>query len=366
MRCLSLRTALQLAVVACAFEQLECSEDSGELVRCGEEVCRLEHSRPLSLMQIDAITRMSQRQAGKTVTAERWLSYMHGDAYGLLAAANATMLSKMSDNTSSGPLWAVFIGGVAVGVAGTLVVIHSTRRTLSVACRLPAQSPRLPVTAAAESGDQCEVPAVDPAPLPAMPQPRVFQSATEDVESMHLFWPRASCLMGLLLIQSLSGLIIEDFSGLFQAHPALIVFLTMIVGTGGNVGGQSAVLAVRKLALAEDVAVVREVVVGLKICAVLVPLAFLRCLAQGVALKACATVACSVLAVVLLGATLGAAIPEALCMARIDPAHATPMIQVIMDILGVSTVCALGWLILGATAAQGPEHGGDPSWVAAV
>jgi len=173
-----------------------------------------------------------------------------------------------------------------------------------------------------------------------------LHSATQDLESMHLFWPRASCLVGLLLVQSLSSLIMTGFNRLFVANPVLVFFLTMIVGTGGNVGGQTVVMAVRKLALGEDVGVGYEAFVGFKLCAVLVPVAFIRCWAQQVSVPGSMTVAISVLLVVVIGALLGAGLPKMLFWLSIDPAHATPMIQVVMDILGVCIICFTGLLLL--------------------
>jgi len=171
-------------------------------------------------------------------------------------------------------------------------------------------------------------------------------SATEDLESMHLFWPRAGCLVGLLLVQSLSSLIMTGFDQLFVANPVLVFFLTMIVGTGGNVGGQTVVMAVRKLALGEEVGVCQEACVGLKLCAVLVPVAFIRCWAQQVSVSGSLTIAISVLLVVVIAALLGAGLPKMLFALSIDPAHATPMIQVVMDILGVCIICFTGLLLL--------------------
>eukprot|EP00419_Tripos_fusus_P047362 CAMPEP_0172835104 /NCGR_PEP_ID=MMETSP1075-20121228/25507_1 /TAXON_ID=2916 /ORGANISM="Ceratium fusus, Strain PA161109" /LENGTH=71 /DNA_ID=CAMNT_0013678101 /DNA_START=74 /DNA_END=289 /DNA_ORIENTATION=- len=62
-------------------------------------------------------------------------------------------------------------------------------------------------------------------------------------------------------------------------------------------------------------------------------------------------VAISIMAVVLVAALLGAGIPKILFMVSIDPAHATPIIQVVMDILGVCIVCVTGLLLLGPKAA---------------
>ncbi|KAH0483386.1 MAG: uncharacterized protein KVP18_004098 [Porospora cf. gigantea A] len=71
----------------------------------------------------------------------------------------------------------------------------------------------------------------------------------DDVQSLQKFWPRLGWLVGLLLFQSVSSFILRRFEGMIQHHTAVVLFLTMLVGAGGNAGGQSVVLGVRGLAL---------------------------------------------------------------------------------------------------------------------
>lgn len=52
---------------------------------------------------------------------------------------------------------------------------------------------------------------------------------------------RAYWLVGLLTLQSMSGLILARNELLLQTHPVIIYFLTMLVGAGGNAGNQAAV-----------------------------------------------------------------------------------------------------------------------------
>jgi len=282
------------------------------------------------------------------------------------------------DVTTTTVLLSVFSAGIGAGVTGTLLVLFMTRGSCSpdgsksAECSTPvAAKQALPALATTGSASAEEAPgphhgtvstgaaAVAAQGPPSDAVSRIpsseVHSATEGLESMHLFWPRAGCLVGLLLIQSLSSLIMTGFDQLFEANPVLVFFLTMIVGTGGNVGGQTVVMAVRKLALGEDVGIAYEALVGLKLCAVLVPVAFIRCWAQQVSVAGSMTVAISVLAVVVIGAFLGAGLPKVLFMLSIDPAHATPMIQVVMDILGVCIICFTGLFLLG-------RHGTGEHW----
>lgn len=239
-------------------------------------------------------------------------------------------LQESSTIGQVGPLSAFFCGGVVVGVAVTMVAIVTFGRFKSLE----------------ESGGSA--PAATDAHLKRIPSGS--WATSEDHESLHLFWPRCGCLVLLMLVQSLSSFIIDGFGGLFHANPSLVHFLTMVVGTGGNVGAQSVVLAVRRLALGERVSVLDETFVGMKLSVILVLLAFVRCLSQGVELSANIVISSSILAMVIGSAALGTAAPKTLYWAKIDPAHATPVIQVLMDILGVFVVCVIGRLILGVSA----------------
>jgi len=268
------------------------------------------------------------------------------------------------DVTSATVLLSVFSGGIAVGVAGAVIVLFvmkngGSSESKSADCSTPTGARQTQSTLASSSHGLEEVAsappqstastgtaAQDPSQPFALTDVHMLHSGTGDLESMHLFWPRAGCLVGLLLVQSLSSLIMAGFRRLFEANPVLVFFLTMIVGTGGNVGGQAVVIAVRKLALGKEVGVFHEALVGLKLCVVLVPVAFVRCWAQQVSMSGSMTVAISVLAVVLVGALLGAGLPKMLFSLKIDPAHAIPIIQVVMDILGVCIICCTGLLLL--------------------
>jgi len=52
---------------------------------------------------------------------------------------------------------------------------------------------------------------------------------------------RAYWLVGLLILQSLSGIILMRNEALLTNHPVIIYYLTMMVGAGGNAGNQASV-----------------------------------------------------------------------------------------------------------------------------
>lgn len=179
--------------------------------------------------------------------------------------------------------------------------------------------------------------------------------------SLDSFWHRAGWLVFLLFCQSSSSLILERFDFLIKSHPIVIYFLTMLVGAGGNAGGQSTVLVVRRLALAaakfskgrhdSSLSVRRivgpEILVGAKLSLVLFLACFLRCAVFRVRGVECLAICLSMLAIVFTSTAIGAALPLLLSKLGMDPAHAGATIQVIMDVSGVTLTCIISCAVLG-------------------
>jgi len=142
----------------------------------------------------------------------------------------------------------------------------------------------------------------------------------------------------------------------------VIYFLTMLVGAGGNVGGQSVVLVVRKLALAgvesydskdgeaQDTPrrlICNEFSVGCRLALVLLAASAARCEAFEVRGMECLAICLSMIAIVITSAVLGVALPLLFKRLSIDPAHAGATIQVAMDGIGVTLTCIVSCLVLG-------------------
>ncbi len=71
---------------------------------------------------------------------------------------------------------------------------------------------------------------------------------------------RFSLLATLMVFQSLSSFILSSFQHFIETHIFVTLYLTMLVGAGGNAGNQSAVMVIRGMALGEikDFSVVKE------------------------------------------------------------------------------------------------------------
>ena len=58
---------------------------------------------------------------------------------------------------------------------------------------------------------------------------------------------RRRWLLGLLVLQSTSSMVLDLYQDLLRNHLVVTLFLTMLVGAGGNAGNQSAIKVIRGL-----------------------------------------------------------------------------------------------------------------------
>ncbi|BAS26633.1 magnesium transporter [Limnochorda pilosa] len=166
---------------------------------------------------------------------------------------------------------------------------------------------------------------------------RYYALRLRDRVSRRLPW-----LMGLLLFNSVSGLIISSFESTIQAVIALTFFIPIIMDTAGNTGSQAATVAVRALATGEITGrefwralrgeLATGLLMGLLLAAGAWVMAYVRTgesflgVAIGVALAG----------TVLASGLVGTMLPFLLRTLRIDPAVASaPFITSIGDVVGL-------------------------------
>lgn len=165
---------------------------------------------------------------------------------------------------------------------------------------------------------------------------------------------RASWLVGLLLVQSFSGIVLADYKTLIQTHPSIILFLTMVIGSGGNAGNQAAVRIIRGKATGSLTDrtqwqfLQREFKMAAAIGVIMAFVGFARVAAFDTAPQDTAAITISLLLVVCTSIGLGAVLPILFDRVGIDATHASTTIQVVMDILGVLIVCAISQAIFGS------------------
>lgn len=187
----------------------------------------------------------------------------------------------------------------------------------------------------------------------------VEEEATEDAQKMAAVEPiehpymaapvwglvkaRSRWLIALFCAQFVTGVVLHHYTP--DLHYALLsMFVPLIISSGGNAGSQSATLVIRAMALGEVEpkhalrVLGREMTVAGSLGAMLGAVGVGRILLDGDLRSTllAASIGCSVAAVVLFGALIGAGIPLLLNRLRIDPAvSSTPLIASLVDILGL-------------------------------
>eukprot|EP01124_Arcella_intermedia_P034163 TRINITY_DN8418_c0_g1_i1.p2 TRINITY_DN8418_c0_g1~~TRINITY_DN8418_c0_g1_i1.p2 ORF type:complete len:188 (+),score=24.43 TRINITY_DN8418_c0_g1_i1:43-564(+) len=168
-------------------------------------------------------------------------------------------------------------------------------------------------------------------------------------------WNRGKWLLALMVLQSSSSFLLEKFEVLLKEHLVVTLFLTMLVGAGGNAGNQSAIKVIEGMAtkrLKNDWATIssllsRQVFVGLFLGVGLAGCSFLRVfITDGDSMNSIA-ISASLMGIVFVSVILGSSLPFFIDKLGLDASNAATCIQVIMDILGVAITCVICKLILG-------------------
>lgn len=160
-------------------------------------------------------------------------------------------------------------------------------------------------------------------------------------------YERCSVLCSLLVLQSLSSIVLARYENVVQEHVEITLFLTLLIGAGGNAGNQSAVRFITELATKKTrrsywpmiVAEVKEAIVVASVVATAG--AFRIALSSGV--RVAVVLGLALFCIVSVACVLGALLPVVLFQYGFDPEHAGPSVQVAMDVLGViitTSLCA--------------------------
>ena len=159
---------------------------------------------------------------------------------------------------------------------------------------------------------------------------------------------RSSWLLGLLVCQSCSSFILADNEALLVGHPVVIYFMTMLVGAGGNAGNQAAVRIIRGLATGEvdptptertTSIVADELRRAFALATIVVIAGFVRVVAFDATIEDAVAISSSLFIIVATSVILGTLLPLLLTNLRVDAAHASTTIQVVMDVMGVFITC---------------------------
>ena len=199
----------------------------------------------------------------------------------------------------------------------------------------------------------------------------ITEEATEDFELMAAMSPsekpymqtgvftlaknRIVWLLLLMISATVSGAILTNYEDAFSAYPLLVTFITMLTGTGGNAGSQTATLVIRGMALNEiepsDIFKVlwKEFRVSLLVgvCLALVNFARIMIFNPGNTIIA-AIVSVSLIFTVMLSKIIAAVLPMLVKKIGADPAlMASPLITTIVDALSLMVYFSIAQSVLG-------------------
>ncbi|KAF6248339.1 hypothetical protein COO60DRAFT_1289482 [Scenedesmus sp. NREL 46B-D3] len=165
---------------------------------------------------------------------------------------------------------------------------------------------------------------------------------------------RGRWLLGLLVLQSTSSFVLDSYQDLLKDHIVVTLFLTMLVGAGGNAGNQSAIKVIRGLATGSittswnsiKTTMTEQLEVALLLGGGLAAAGFVRVYLTNGSLLNSYAISVSLMAIVMASVILGSGLPFCLARIGVDPAHAGTSIQVLMDILGVAITCGTCQFVL--------------------
>jgi len=202
------------------------------------------------------------------------------------------------------------------------------------------------------------------------------EEATEDIEKMAAIIPtdkpyfktgifetfrkRFPWLMLLMVSATFTGGIITSFEGALGKFPVLVAFIPMLMGTGGNAGGQASVTIIRGLALGEIEmrqvlrVIWKELRVAL-VCGIALAVAgFLKIIlidnlimGTGVSMLESVTVCVTMLLTVIVSKIFGGLLPVVAKRMGFDPAvMASPFITTLVDAISLLIYFTVASLIL--------------------
>jgi len=196
----------------------------------------------------------------------------------------------------------------------------------------------------------------------------IQEEASEDIEKMAAMLPsektylktgvfetfkaRIPWLLLLMISATFTGAIISSFEARLAQCIALVAFIPMLMGTGGNSGSQTSVSVIRALSLGDvefrdiirviwkelRVAVLVGIVLGVVnfIKLYLVDYLWLRTLDTGTELAEMATICLTLVLVIIVAKLLGAVLPIVAKKCGLDPATmASPLVTTILDVVSL-------------------------------
>lgn len=175
----------------------------------------------------------------------------------------------------------------------------------------------------------------------------------EDVETTDSVWVHTRARLPWLFIGMFGGIlgsrVVNGFMGIFDKHPEMALFMSLIAAMGGNVGMQSSAIIVQSLANGSmglettGAKLFKELSVALLNATFLSIIIFVYNNIISANLALTYTVSCAMFSVVVFASLFGTFIPLLLKKIKIDPAVATgPFVTTLNDIIGMFIYLTIG------------------------
>lgn len=165
---------------------------------------------------------------------------------------------------------------------------------------------------------------------------------------------RVGWLLLLFVTGTLTGSVLQFFEEDLTSVVALMFFVPLLIGTGGNAGSQTTSTIIRALAVGDidfgDAArtLWHELRTGILLGVLMAVAAYVRAITWGTTQALAATVSLAVLAIVVWANGMGAVLPLLATKLRIDPALVSgPLMSTLVDATGLIIYFAMARLILG-------------------
>ncbi len=170
---------------------------------------------------------------------------------------------------------------------------------------------------------------------------------------------RGPWLAALFISEFFTGTALRHYDQYIQLVAKLSYYVPLLISTGGNSGSQSASLIIRGLALGDIKTsdwrrvFLRELGQGLVLGLMLASIGMVRVMMWGDERGFVFTVGLTLVAIPLMGCTVGSMLPLFLRKIGVDPAtSSTPFIATLIDVLGIIVYFNLANIMLAATIAR--------------
>ena len=172
--------------------------------------------------------------------------------------------------------------------------------------------------------------------------------------AFRLAFNRFPWLVVSLATNIIVSFVVDAYSPIYAVFPILVTFMPMLMGTGGNAGSQASTLVIRGMALGEIhirdffSIIWKELRISLALGAVLAIISFARLWITYPDQSIIAVlVSISLICAILVGKTMGAALPMLAKILRFDPAlMASPLVTTVVDILALVVYFSLSGMVL--------------------